>query len=124
MPTRTKTKYKRKKKGPEILAAVLVAVGAVLCILFGILSILAEIIPSFTVENMLTFGTIVKVFPIKEILAIIFGIIIIVIEGFNKLNDYWSIIGVFILGIIAGTIGMLLIIIGALIAIIYKVSKE
>ena len=61
---------------------------------------------------------------VKDVIAKVFGVIIIAIEGFNKLNDYWSIIGILILGILAATVGALLIIIGALIAIIEKVRKE
>jgi hypothetical protein len=119
MPKQKKTRYKRKKTGLELLAAILVAIGAVLCIVFGLLS--AFLVPG--VERY-AFGFIIQTYPVKEILAIIFGIIIIAIEGFNKLDDYWSIIGIFILGILAATIGALLIIIGALIAIIEKVRKE
>ncbi|NVM53118.1 MAG: hypothetical protein HWN66_05400 [Candidatus Helarchaeota archaeon] len=120
MPKKRKTRYKKKKTGLELLAAVCVAIGAVLCIVFGLLSVIS----AGSLYQDYAFGTIIREFPVKEILAIVFGVIIIVIEGFNKLDDYWSIILIFILGIIAGTIGMLLIIIGALIAIIEKVRKE
>ena len=120
MPKKKKTKYKKKKTGLELLAAVCVAIGAVLCIVFGVLSAIS----GGTMYQEYAFGTIIRDVPIKEVLAIVFGVIIIVIEGFNKLDDYWSIIAVLILGIIGGTIGMLLIIIGALIAIIEKVRKE
>ncbi|MHA1321879.1 MAG: hypothetical protein ACTSRL_03705 [Candidatus Helarchaeota archaeon] len=111
--------YRRKKTGIDLLAAVLVALGAVICIIFGFLSLLRT--PG--IEEY-AFGFIIQDFPIKEVLAIIFGIIIIIIEGFNKLNDYWSIIFIIILGIIAATLGALLIIIGGLLAIIQKVRRE
>jgi hypothetical protein len=111
--------YRRKKKGLGLLAAVLVAIGAVLCIIFGFLSLLN--VPGV---GQYAFGFIISEFPIKEVLAIVFGVIIIIIEGFNKLNDYWSIILVIILGIVAATLGALLIIIGGLVAIIDKVQRE
>ena len=119
MPKQKKTRHKRKKTGLELLAAILVAIGAVLCIVFGLLSVF--LVPG---AERYAFGFLFQMSPVKEILAIIFGIIIIAIEGFNKLNDYWAIIGVIILGIIAATVGGLLIIIGALLAIIEKVRKE
>ncbi|MHA1425534.1 MAG: hypothetical protein ACTSQI_06060 [Candidatus Helarchaeota archaeon] len=103
-----KRKYKRKKTGLELLAAVLVAIGAVLCIVLGVLSF----IPDITSISQYAFGIIFQETPIKEVLAIICGIIIIVIEGYNKLDDYWAIIGILILGFLAATIGALLIIIG------------
>jgi hypothetical protein len=114
-----KRKYRRKKTGLELLAAVLVAIGAVLCIVIGLMSIFS--IPNVE-QYMLRW-----IFPqqyVAEVVAIVIGVIIIAIEAFNKLNDYWSIIGVFILAIIAATIGALVIIIGALLAIIGKVMKE
>ena len=114
-----KRRYKRKKTGVELLAAVLVAIGAVLCIVIGILSIAQ--VPDV---NAYAFGFIFRDPIIKDVIAIVFGVIIIAIEGFNKLNDYWAIIGVLILGILAATVGALLIIIGALLAIIEKVRKE
>lgn len=118
MPRKRKT-YSRKKTGLDLLAAILVAIGAALCIIFGVLSILNT--PGI---EQYAFGFIVREFPVKEILAIIFGIIIIAIEGFNRLNDYWSIILIILLGIVAATIGALLIIIGGLLAIIQKVRRE
>ena len=111
--------YRRKKTGLALLAAVLVAIGAVLCIILGFLSLVAT--PGV---GEYAFGFIITEFPVKEVLAIVFGVIIIVIEGFNKLNDYWSIIVIIILGILAATLGALLIIIGGLVAIIDKVQKE
>lgn len=119
MPKKRKSRYRRKKTGLELLAAILVAIGAVLCIVVGVLSL--ALTPGV---GPYAFGFIIRDYPIKEVLAIVMGIIIIAIEGFNKLNDYWAIIGIFILAIIAATIGALLIIIGALVAIIEKVRKE
>jgi len=118
-----KRKYRSKKTGLELLAAVLVALGAVLCVVLGVLSIIANVSGGFDVSQW-AFGIIFQDFPIKEVMAIICGIIIIIIEGFNKLNDYWSIIGILILGFLGATVGALLIIIGALIAIIEKVRHE
>ena len=119
MPKRRTSGSRRKKTGLDLLAAILVAIGAVLCIIFGVLSLLAG-----GVELSYAFGFIIQYWPVKEILAIIFGIVIIAIEGFNRLYDYWSIIVIFILAIFAGTVGALLIIIGCLLAIIQKVRKE
>ena len=119
MPKKKKSSYKRKKTGLELLAAVLVAIGAVLCIVIGLLSLFPG-----TGVSAYMLRWIFKEQYVAEIIAIVIGIIIIVIEAYNKLDDYWAIIGIFILGIIAGTIGALLIIIGALIAIIGKVQKE
>jgi len=118
MPKR-KRSYRRKKTGVELLASVLVAIGAVLCIVVGLLSFLQT--PGV---DQYAFGFIIRDFPVKEVLAILFGIIIIVIEGFNRLDDYWSIILILILGIVAATVGALLIIIGTLLAIIEKVRRE
>lgn len=119
MPKRKKSSYRRKKTGLELLAAILVAIGAVLCIVIGLLSIAN--VPEATPY---AFGFIFQQPMVKEVVAIVMGVIVIVIEAFNKLNDYWSIIGVLILGIIAATIGGLMIIVGALFAIIEKVRKE
>jgi hypothetical protein len=119
MPRRRTSGSRRKKSGVELLAAVLVAIGAVLCIIFGLLSIFNA--PGV---SQYAFGFIFQGSPVKEILAILFGVIIIAIEGFNRLYDYWSIIFIFILAIFAGTVGALLIIIGCLLAIIEKVRKE
>ncbi len=113
----------RKKTGIELLAAILVALGAVLCIVLGTLSIISQISGGIDVSQYV-FPIIFRVYPIKEIMAIISGIIIIIIEGYNKLNDYWAIICVLILGFIAATVGALLIIIGGLLAIIGKVMYD
>lgn len=121
-----KRKYRSKKTGLELLAAVLVALGAVLCVVLGVLSIVANLsggFGGFDVSQW-AFGIIFQDYPIKEVMAIICGIVIIIIEGYNKLNDYWSIIGILILGFLGATVGALLIIIGALIAIIEKVRHE
>ncbi len=123
MPKKRKTKYKRKKTGLELLAAVLVAIGAVLCIVIGILSIIANLTGTFSVSQY-AFGIIFHDYPIKEIIGIVLGIVIIIIEGFNKLDDYWAIIFILILGFLAATVGALLIIIGCLLAIIEKVRHE
>ncbi len=114
-----KRKYRRKKSGLEQLAAVLVAIGAVLCIVIGVMSFAQ--VPG--VEPYMLRWIFQQQF-VAEVVAIIIGVIIIAIEAFNKLNDYWSIIGVLILAIIAATVGALLIIIGALLAIIGKVQRE
>ena len=114
-----KRKSRRKKTGLELLAAVLVAIGAVLCIVIGLMSIAH--VPG--VETYMLRWIFQQPY-VAEVVAIVIGVIIIAIEAFNKLNDYWSIIGVFILAIIAATIGALIIIIGALLAIIDKVQKE
>lgn len=115
MPKRRRT-YSRKKTGLDLLAAILVAIGAILCIVLGFLSL-------FGISEY-AYGFIIQQYPVKEVLAIVFGIIIIAIEGFNKLNDYWSIILIFILAVIAATLGAIIIIVGVLIAIIQKVRRE
>ena len=115
MPKRKRT-YKRKKTGLELLAAILVAIGAILCIILGVLCLFGECTYAY--------AFLIDVFPVNLVLAIVFGVIIIVIEGYNRLNDYWSIIGIFILAIFAATLGAILIIVGVLFAIIEKVRKE
>ncbi|MFX1295563.1 MAG: hypothetical protein ACFFD2_12030 [Promethearchaeota archaeon] len=118
-----KRKYKRKKTGLELLAAILVAIGAVLCIVIGFLSIVSLMTGSFSVSPY-NLPIIFHDPYIMEIMAIVCGIIIIVIEGFNKLNDYWAIVGILILGFLAATVGALLVIIGSLVAIVRKVQEE
>jgi hypothetical protein len=121
MPRRRTSGSRRKKTGLDLLAAVLVAIGAVLCIIFGIL------IPFALPGSEYAFGFISALIDgpiVIAAFAIVFGVIIIVIEGYNKLYDFWSIILIFILAIFAGTVGALLIIIGCLLAIIQKVRRE
>jgi len=121
MPKRKKSTSRRKKTGLDLLAAILVAIGAVLCIIFGVLLLFP--LPG----SEYAFGFISALIDGQYVIAafaIVFGIIIIVIEGYNKLYDFWSIILIFILAIFAGTVGALLIIIGCLLAIIQKVRKE
>lgn len=117
MPRRRRSTWR--KEGLDLLAAILVAIGAVLCIVFGVLSLFAG-----GVELSYAVGFVVRIWPVREIFAIVFGVVILVIEGYNKLYDYWSIIVIIILAIFAGTLGALLIIIGCLLAIIQKVRRE
>ena len=114
-----KRRSRRKKTGLELLAAILVAIGAVLCITIGLLSLF----PVAGVEPYMLRWIFQEPY-VAEIVAIVIGVIIIAIEAFNQLYDYWAMIGVFILAIVAATVGALLIIIGALLAIIGKVQKE
>ena len=115
MPKRKRT-YKRNKTGLELIAAILVAIGAILCIILGVLCLFNEC--------QYAYGFLFHEQPVIIVLAIVFGVIILLIEGYNRLNDYWSIIGIFILAIFAATIGAIIIIVGVLFAIIEKVRKE
>ncbi|HUT81317.1 MAG TPA: hypothetical protein VMZ29_08955 [Candidatus Bathyarchaeia archaeon] len=112
-----------------IVGQVLIIFGAILTIVAAILDIISKFSSdiSNTTWASYTFGQI-KVSYLGPILAAIMALIILWLaidrRVYNKLNLYLYAVLIIVLAVIAGNVGALIVIIGALIIIFYRISKS
>ncbi|MHA1220762.1 MAG: hypothetical protein ACTSQB_03420 [Candidatus Heimdallarchaeota archaeon] len=129
-PKKKKSQSTRRKKHGTLFTVgqILIIFGAILTIVAAIIDLINFIASTpDSVWNSYTFGQL-NIPYLGQILAIIMGFLILWLavdrRVYNKMKLYLYAALIIVLAVIAGNIGALIIIIGALLIIFYRISKN
>ncbi|MBN1328641.1 MAG: hypothetical protein JXA54_04130 [Candidatus Heimdallarchaeota archaeon] len=126
---RSQTTRQRKYGTWFLVGQIMIIFGAILAIVAAILDIISNFVSdiSNTTWASYTFGQF-NLDYLGPILALIMAFIILWLavdrRVYNRLNLYLYAVLIIVLAVIAGNVGALIVIIGALIIIFYRISKE